>query len=251
MPTTGRPVLALLTLVLTACDASAAMGQVEIVDVGRFNFTGGGSADPRLVAEELSGLARLAGDRYVSVGDDHATLHFLDIAVDPETGRVRSVRFGQPVPLRNPQGGPLPARAEGADREDVAYDPERGTVWISDERDSGDPSRPSLVEVEPESGREVGRVVSDGEGPLSVYDSIRPNYGFESLGRDEDGDSMWTANEEALKMDGPLASPSAGTSTGRRRVEQLPRLRLLRRRRDEPEQPDPRRVRPPPHQRRG
>ena len=211
MPTAGRSVLALLTLVLTACGASPAAGQVEIVDVGRFNFTGGGSADPRLVAEELSGLARLAGDRYVSVGDDHAVLHFLDIAVDPQTGRVRSVIFGQPVPLRNPEGGPLPARAEGADREDVVYDPERGTVWIADERDSGDPSRPSLVEVDPESGREVDRVVSDGAGPLSVYDSIRPNYGFESLGREEDGETMWTANEEALKMDGPLASPSTGT----------------------------------------
>jgi hypothetical protein len=145
------------------------------------------------------------------VGDDHATLHFLDIAVDPQTGRVRSVTFGQPVPLRNPQGGPLPERAEGADREDVVYDPVRGTVWIADERDSGDPSRPSLVEVDPESGREVDRIVSDGAGPLSVYDSIRPNYGFESLGRAEDGETMWTANEEALKMDGPLASPSKGT----------------------------------------
>src|SRR5688572_23822516 len=129
MPTTGCSVLALLTLVLTACGASPAAGQVEIVDVGRFNFTGGGSSDPRLVAEELSGLARLDGDRYMSVGDDHATLHFLDIAVDPQTGRVRSVTFGQPVPLRNSQGGPLPERAEGADREDVVYDPVRGTVW--------------------------------------------------------------------------------------------------------------------------
>ena len=211
MPTTGRLVLALLTLVLTTFSTSPVAGQVEIVDVGRFNFTGGGNADRRLVAEELSGLARLTGDRYVSVGDDHATLHFLDIEVDPQTGRVRSVTFGEPVPLMDPEGGPLPARAEGADREDVVYDPARGTVWIADERDSGDPSRPSLVEVDPQSGREVGRIVPDAEGPLSVYDSIRPNYGFESLGRAEDGEFMWTANEEALTMDGPLASPASGT----------------------------------------
>lgn len=211
MPTTRPSVLAFLTLVLTVCRAAPATGQVEIVDVGRFNFTGGGNADPRLVAEELSGLARLDGDRYVSVGDDHATLYFLQIDVDPQSGRVRSARVGQPLPLRDSAGGPLPARAQGADREDVVYDPSRGTVWIADERDSGDPSRPSLVEVDLESGREVDRVVSDGHGPLSVYDSIRANYGFEALGRAENGESMWTANEEALKMDGPLASPSSGT----------------------------------------
>lgn len=207
----GRTASALLAIALAACSASPAAAQIELVDVGRFNFTGGGNVDTRLVAEELSGLARLTGNRYVSVGDDHATLHFLDIEVDPQTGRVRSVTFGQPVPLLDPEGRPLPERAVGADREDVAYDPVRGTVWIADERDSGDPSRPSLVEVDPESGREVDRIVPDTEGPLSVYDSIRRNYGFESLGRDEDGESMWTANEEALTMDGPLASPSSGT----------------------------------------
>ncbi|HET6361816.1 MAG TPA: esterase-like activity of phytase family protein [Gemmatimonadota bacterium] len=211
MPVPSRIVPALLGIGLAPWFASPATAQVELVDVGRFNFTGGGSADTRLAAEELSGLARVTGNRYVTVGDDHATLHFLEIEVDPQTGRVRSVGFGEPVPLLDPEGRPLPARAEGADREDVIYDPVRGTVWIADERDSGDPSRPSLVEVDPESGREIGRIVPDTEGPLSVYDSIRPNYGFESLGRDEDGESMWTANEEALTMDGPLASPSSGS----------------------------------------
>jgi hypothetical protein len=211
MPVLHRTALALLAVALAAFTVPPAAAQVELVDVGRFNFTGGGNADPRLSAEELSGLARIAGDRYVSVGDDHATLHFLDIQVDPQTGRVRSVTFGRPVPLLDPEGRPLPARAEGADREDVAYDPARGTVWIADERDFGNPRRPSLVEGDPGTGREVGRIVPDHAGPLSVYDSIRPNYGFEALGRDEHDESMWTANEEALPMDGPLASPSSGS----------------------------------------
>jgi hypothetical protein len=147
----------------------------------------------------------------VSVGDDHAVLHFLDIEVDPQTGRVRSVSFGEPIPLLDPEGLPLPERAQGADREDVVYDPVRETVWIADERDSGDRSRPSLVEVDLGNGREVDRVVREPEGPLSVYDSIRPNYGFEALGREEGGESMWTANEEALTMDGPIASPTSGS----------------------------------------
>lgn len=211
MPTSGRSVLALLTIAVAACSASPATGQIEIVDVGRFNFTGGGNIDPRLVAEELSGLARLSGDRYVAVGDDHATLYFLDIAIDQRTGRVRSVSFERAIPLLDAEGRPLVGRGQSADREDVAYDPARKTVWIADERDLGDPSRPSLIEVNPETGRQVGRIGAEGDGPISVYADIRVNYGFEALARTDDGESMWTANEEALTIDGSLASPMAGS----------------------------------------
>lgn len=205
---------AILTLSLAtwvmACRASAVASQVEIVDVGRFNFTGGGSADPRLVAAELSGLSRIEGDRYVAVGDDNAALFFLEIAVDPRTGRVRSVSFDPAVPLRDAAGRIL-SGPRSSDREDAAYDPERGTVWIADERDAGDPSRPSLVEVDPTSGREVAGITADGETAFSVYATIRTNYGFEALARSEDGEAMWTANEEALEIDGGLATASAGS----------------------------------------
>jgi hypothetical protein len=194
-----------------ACPSPSAAAQVEILDVGRFNFTGGGSDDPRLVAEELGGLARMEGNRYVAIGDDHATLHFLDIALDSRTGRVESVSFAEPTPLRDAEGRILADPRMSSDREDVAYDRERGTVWIADERDSGDPARPALVEVDPVSGRLVRRLVAGGEGPLSVFAAIRPNYGFEALSRPESGGTMWTANEEALVIDGDLASPSNGS----------------------------------------
>ena len=194
-----------------ACDHSIAATRVEILDVGRFNFTGGGAAESRLIAEELSGLSRIRDDRYVSVGDDHATLYFLTISVDSETGRVRSVSFDRPVPLVDVDGQPIDGPGQSADREDVAYDAERGAVWIADERDAGDPTRPSLVEVDPEDGRELSRIGVEGEGPLSVYSTIRRNYGFEGLTRSEDSETMWTANEEALTIDGPLATPSEGS----------------------------------------
>jgi hypothetical protein len=200
-----------ILILLAACSASRATAQVEITDVGRFNFTGGGNADPRLVAEELSGFVRVRGDRYVAVGDDHATLYFLDIAVDPRTGRVRSVSFDRAIPLLDAEGRPLTGRGQSADREDVAYDPETGTVWIADERDMGDVARPSLIEVDPESGRQLTRMGTDRDGAFAVYADIRANYGFEALTRSEDGETMWTANEEALTIDGPLASPTAGT----------------------------------------
>ena len=212
MQSTLRSILSsVLALLAAGCSASRATAQVEIVDVGRFNFTGGGNADPRLVAEELSGLARMRGDRYVAVGDDHAALYFLDIAVDSRTGRVRSVSFDNAIPLLDTEGRPLVGRGQSADREDVAYDPERGSVWIADERDMGDVARPSLVEADPATGRMFSRVGTDRQDAFAVFADIRANYGFEALSRSEDGESMWTANEEALTIDGPLATPTAGT----------------------------------------
>jgi hypothetical protein len=201
----------ILALLAASCGPSPAAAQVEIIDVGRYNFTGGGNADPRLVAEELSGLARVEGDRYVAVGDDHAALYFLDIAIDPESGRVRSVSFGHQIPILDFEGRPLTGRGQGADREDVVYNPEHGTVWLADERDFGDVARPSLVELDPGSGRELSRLVPAGDGPFAVYAAIRANYGFEALALDVDDQTLWTANEEALTIDGPLASPSTGS----------------------------------------
>lgn len=203
------PVVLLATAM--ACGSRAVPAGIEIVDAGRFNFSGGASDDPRLVAEELSGLSRVAGDRYVAVGDEHAALHFLDIAVDPETGRVLSATLAPPVILRDAGGRVLPEPRMGSDREDVAYDSGRGSVWIADERDAGNPSRPSLVEVNPASGRPISRLVPRDREPFSVYARIRPNYGFEALTRREAGGAMWTANEEALEIDGPLASATEGS----------------------------------------
>ena len=210
-PLTAARTPVLIVLVAGACASPPASAQVAIVDVGRYNFTGGSSDDPRLVAEELGGLSRVEGERYVSVGDDQAVLHFLDIAVDPESGRVRSVAFGPPVPLRDAEGRELTDRRHASDREDVAVDARSKTVWIADERDAGDPRRPSLVEADLASGRILRRLSPADGGPLSVYSAIRPNYGFESVTRADSGSMMWTANEEALEIDGPLASPERGS----------------------------------------
>lgn len=179
------------------------------MEVGRHNFSGGGSEDPRLAAEELSGFVRIRGERYVAAGDDHAGLNFLDIAVDHESGRVRFVGFPDAIPLRDAEGREL-RQGHAADREDVALDPRRGTLWIADERDAGDPARPSLVEVDPRTGRILRRLSPTDGGPLAVYASARPNYGFEAVASSQTG-VIFTANEEALSIDGPLASPAQGT----------------------------------------
>lgn len=45
----------------------------------------------------------------------------------------------------------------------------------------------------------------------AVFSNIRPNFGFESLAGTPYGDVLWTANEEALTVDGPASTATAGT----------------------------------------
>lgn len=46
----------------------------------------------------------------------------------------------------------------------------------------------------------------------TVFNNSRANFAFESLTRSIDGTTYWTANEEALSIDGPQASTSQGTT---------------------------------------
>lgn len=173
---------------------------LEIVEVGRYNFQGGEASDPRLVAEEVSGLDRVEGDRYVAVGDEHAALHFLEIEVDRATGRVASTRFVDAVPLSGPSGAPADP---GLDLESVGYDPDAGVVWIADE---GGPS----LRRHAMDGRTLQVVDPSSDPALAPFASIRPNLGFEASARRPDG-GWWIANEEALTIDGPPATPEAGS----------------------------------------
>jgi len=45
---------------------------------------------------------------------------------------------------------------------------------------------------------------------LLVFENARPNRGFESLTRSPDGSVVWTANEDALTVDGPGSGAQAG-----------------------------------------
>src|SRR5690606_24093424 len=52
----------------------------------------------------------------------------------------------------------------------------------------------------------------------AVYSNQIANRGLESLTRRPDGQEMWTANEEALSVDGPLATTAAGTTVRLQRL---------------------------------
>jgi hypothetical protein len=88
------------------------------------------------------------------------------------------------------------------DFEGVAYtNAARNSVFISDE------NGPGVREISLSTGAELQPVAIP-----PVFANRRANLGFESLARSPDGAVMWAANEQALTVDGPLATSAAGTN---------------------------------------
>lgn len=89
------------------------------------------------------------------------------------------------------------------DAEGIARDPLAGTIWVSDEYDT------SIREYDPATGKRTGK---DVEIPDFIVKNTRGNLSLESLTISPDGRTMWTANEEALTVDGDVANPTNGTT---------------------------------------
>lgn len=142
-------------------------------------------------AAQLSGIAYDGGTTYYSVGDNgDRTIWQLYTSLNTSTGRIRSslVTSG------------ISAPAMGSDSEGIALRPGRSTVWVSDETTS------SISEFSLSTGAKVDEVdVPDIYRPANVQD----NRGLESL--TYGAETLWTANEEALKPDGSLSTTSAGS----------------------------------------
>lgn len=89
-----------------------------------------------------------------------------------------------------------------SDFEGIAYtNPERNSVFLAAE------SGAHLREVSLATGAEL----QNGAVP-TLFNNRRGNLGTESLTRSLDGTVMWTANEQALTIDGDKSTPSAGTT---------------------------------------
>jgi hypothetical protein len=220
---TARVRLVLLTclLGLQSCASQRAgnpgSAAFELVPVGRYDFEAQPTGNPELVAEELSGITWIGGEQYLTVGDDHASVHQLTIHLDPKTGRVVDAQFRTPVRLADHAGVPIPDSL-GSDREGIAFIPQAHEVWISNEHTDGDQSRSSLARHRLRDGRLLELVRTDGSSMLRVFSRQRLNGGFESLARSADGSTYWIANEMPLSIDGEPATDSTG---GVVRLQQL------------------------------
>lgn len=90
------------------------------------------------------------------------------------------------------------------DSEGVAYDPGSGGLWISDELSM------SIREFRPALAMTSVSPVAEAPVP-AVYQKKSDGRGLEALTISPDGLTMWTANEEALTVDGERSSASVST----------------------------------------
>ena len=144
-------------------------------------------------ATELSGLTYQGGNQYYAVSDSSTKVYPLVISSNSATGWITSAVLGSGVVL---------ATGTDTDLEGVAYqaDGPNQYVYVSDEGGNNirkfDLSDGSLVQT---------------TAPPSVFANARTNHGLESLSLRAGGQRMWTANEEALTVDGDVSSASEGT----------------------------------------
>lgn len=202
--------LAIIPIMLLGC-AQAAPVEIAISAVGRFDFPAPRAADDACSTEGLSGITRIGGDHYLAVGDRSACIHSLTIEVNPETGKVDSAAIDSQTRLRDQSGAILDGPNDGSDREGIAFDAASNTVVIANEQSPPGATGPSIARYSLATGRMIRQITPSSHRPLEVFGTMRANRGFESLAITADGAVIWTANEEALTVDGDASTAARGT----------------------------------------
>ncbi len=138
----------------------------------------------------LSGIAYQGGDAFVAVMDNSSKLVRLSVQLAGD---------GTAIQATVPGGLSL---AESHDFEGIALaGPASDIAYLSEE------DTPAVRMFSLSSGAALGTLATP-----PVFLHRRPNLGFESLCRSFDGATIWTANEAALTVDGPVATSAAGTT---------------------------------------
>ncbi len=165
-----KPMVSLFLLVLLLM-APLSFAQLSLTDVGKYDISGVPSGQ-----EGLSGITWAGGSTYYAAEDSGGRLHKLTININSSTGGI----IGSPTD--DSQVG-LNGRT---DMEGVAYIGS-GQVYVSDETGA------TITKYNVSGGSSTGSIsVPD------VYTAYRDNRSLESLTRQSNGASIWTANEEAL-----------------------------------------------------
>jgi hypothetical protein len=183
-------IAALAIIVMSAHRAAAVdwsieyRGATQISDLSAADQNGAS-----LSITSLSGISYFGGDRFVAVADNSNKLFHLEVAV------LGDGSLDEPSIL----SGLSFDRA--ADHEGVAYaGVVRGGVWVADE------SLPSVAQYELTEGTQLQTLAVP-----TVFSQRRSGFGLESLALSFDGQTLWTANEEALTVDGGRSSPTETT----------------------------------------
>ncbi|MEM9345648.1 MAG: esterase-like activity of phytase family protein [Planctomycetota bacterium] len=137
---------------------------------------------------ELSGITYFGLDLFAVVSDKGGKMGMATIKIDRETGEILEASINQVIELEG-----------GRDLEGIAIDPSTRLLLSADEADQTINFHhfPSGKHLEPVDVPEV-------------FKKARPNLGFESISASMWDRSIWVANEEPLKVDGPRATEEAG-----------------------------------------
>ncbi len=181
-------------LIILLVSPSNLSAQLSITGIGKYNISNVPSGQ-----EGLSGITWAGGTTYYAAEDSGGRLHKLSINLDLSTGQI----IGSPNDVSQ---ATLSGRV---DIEGVAYI-DNNEVYVSDETGA------TITKYPVTGGASTGNIsVPD------IYTAYRTNKSLESLTRQSNGASIWTANEEALNGttnggtsvdDGPEASTSNGTA---------------------------------------
>jgi 3-phytase len=137
----------------------------------------------------LSGITYLGGTSYAAVMDNSNKIVLLNVELGADGSLVTSQFTG---------GRTL---VESRDFEGIAYTgADRDSVYLSEE------GTPGIHEYRLSDGVRLNSPAVPG-----VFQHIVANQGFESITINSDSASLWTANEQALTVDGPLATQQSGT----------------------------------------
>ena len=174
----------LVSICLVATTGAGALTVSTVSHVGRPSSSVYGAA-------QISGITYAGGDLFYAVDDNDGRLYPITLSIDRSSGALAAdgIAIGAGVMMSG-----------GDDMEGCAFDPASGNVWISQETGA------LIREFNPATGA----LLRSATVP-AVQGKYNGNYSLEALTISGDGKTMWTANEEALTVDGDLASSSAGS----------------------------------------
>lgn len=174
---------ALLALLATFICAASAATEIEGVE-GQQSF----SFEYR-TATDFSGLTWAGGSDWFTVSDKVRAIFPMSITLDPVSGKILGASIGTGIPVKT----------KFADFEGIAFVPDTRRLYVSCETGDGifgfDLKKRTVLPVT----------------VPPIFSKARSNKSLESLTYDSTVKNFWTANEEALKCDGPKSDGDHGT----------------------------------------
>ena len=142
-------------------------------------------------AKQISGITYAGGNLFYAIDDTDNKLYPIRLNINRSTGSLAQadITIEEGVVMSG-----------GNDMEGCAFDPCSGKVWVSQETSA------LIREYEPSDGT----LLRSAPVP-AIQKKYNSNYSLEALTISGDGSTMWTANEEALTVDGALSSLRSGS----------------------------------------